>query len=215
MAAVAAGPWAALDGLGQFADYEIADLSAIFASLAEDGGSHVRVDALSAALATCPIAERFLEQAAKGTDLLSAEAVVLALGPCGANASAVQKLRALFSAYDLDGDGKIGTDDAFSMLKLLQGQVFIDDILRAQAKEVAGEDGMSFDAFAAQFGVEDTLFGLQLGVLPIVATRPRTESEPRLDAVDSQSRASGVALSRVAPSGTADGARSTLAQRSE
>lgn len=198
-----AASWAGLEGHGQFADYELAELSAIFDSLAEDGGVLVRVDALSAALATCPIAERLLEQAAKGGDTLTAANVVLALGACGANASAVQKVRALFEAYDLDGDGTIGADDAFSMLKHLQGGVFVDDILRAQAKEVAGEDGLSFDAFAARFGVEDALFGLQLGVLPVAVARAKAEAEASRaggSVADSQIRRSSATPSQSAPS---------------
>ncbi|KAJ1617070.1 hypothetical protein T492DRAFT_508823 [Pavlovales sp. CCMP2436] len=171
-----AATWNPLDR-GQFADYEVADLHAIFTTLAA-GESEVRVDALAAALATCPVAERLLERAAASRDTLSPAEVLVALGPLGANSSALQKLRALFDAFDLDGDGVADINDCFSMLKLFLVDAFTEDALRALAKEIVGEDGLSFDAFTERFAVEDVLLGIQLGVLPLLPIPPQPLTLP-------------------------------------
>lgn len=166
--------WQGLDGKEQFVAHELLGLQSLFDALS-DGSAMVRVDLLADALATCPIAERLLERAAAARDTLSAAEVVLALGPCGANAPATQKLRALFDAFDLDGDGIADSADAFSMLKLFQRGMFSDDVLRSLAKEMVGEHGLSFDAFSRRFAVEDVILGLQLGVMPIRPPPPMTQ----------------------------------------
>ncbi|KAG8469265.1 hypothetical protein KFE25_007783 [Diacronema lutheri] len=182
--------WARLGGRAQFAEHEVAGLHALFASLAA-GGDTVRVDLLAEALATCPIAERLLERAAAPRDTLTPAEVLLALGPCGANASPAQKLRALFDAYDLEGDGVVDAADAFSMLNLFLRGTFTDDVLRSHAHEMAGESGLSFDAFAERFAVEDIILGMQLGVVPV--RRP----PPSLPEGQTQGQAQGQAQAQV------------------
>jgi hypothetical protein len=152
----------------QFAPHELASLKSICANLTAGDEDQVGIDALAAAFSTCPIAERLLERAAVARDALSVSEVLVALGPLGANASALVKLRALFDAYDLEGNGTIQAEDAFSMLKLFQGHMFSDDDLYSLAQTVTGAQGLDFDAFAERVSVEDLLIGMQLGAMPVL-----------------------------------------------
>lgn len=178
---VEAVDWQNFEGQDCFAAHELLGLQSLFDALAV-GDAMVRVDLLADALATCPMAERLLERAAPSRDTLTAQEVVIALGALGANASAPQKLRALFDAYDLDGDGIADAADAFAMLKLFQRGVLADDMLRSIAKEMVGERGLSFDAFAERFAVEDVVFGMQLGVLPVRPSPPTAQTLPTASA---------------------------------
>lgn len=148
-------------------ELELYGLSRLCASFSENGRVHVSL--LAGALVMCPVAERLLERAAASGDTLTTEQALLALRPCGAYASAESKVRALFDAYDLDGDGLVGAADAFSMLKLFQSDEIPDDTLEALANELAGERGLDFGAFARRFAAEDIIMGMQLGVIPMAS----------------------------------------------
>jgi len=71
------------------------------------------------------------------------------------NSDRDQKLKFLFSVYDLDGDGLIGNDELFTVLKMMVGsnlkdhqlQQVVDKTIRALDKD---EDGkINFEEFSA------------------------------------------------------------------
>jgi len=95
----------------------------------------------------------------EGTDQINFHRFVQSLSLFSSKASQEQKLRVLFTIFDVDGDGLISENDLFHVLKLLVGSNLSDTELLALVRKTMVDAAGSKDAVGLKFESFSKVFG--------------------------------------------------------